>query len=348
MGFRMRGLFARVARQLTLGIVLVSALSGLTSLARAEPSPGDREASRSMMREGERRFEDKDYEGALRAYEGAHAIMNVPTTGYAVAKARAALGKLMEARDAAVLVVRMPKRGDESVPFTNARADAEKLAAELESRIPSLEIRIEGPPSSEAVVDLDGARVAPALLNLPRKVNPGKHVIQASAPGLGPTRREVTLTEGQTEVVKLVLTASGESAASGTATADRTAGAEPATASAQESGHRLSPLVYVGFGAGAAGVVVGSIFGVMHLSKVSSIKDDYCGGGTACRPGFEAAVDDARPSAMIANIGFAVGAVGIGVGIAGLITGGGSAAPQKTGSIVPTIGIGSVGAVASF
>src|SRR5436190_23509399 len=58
------------------------------AVARAEPSAADKETARSLMDEGDRKFAAKDYKGALDAYQGAHAIMGVPTTGLEVAKAQ--------------------------------------------------------------------------------------------------------------------------------------------------------------------------------------------------------------------------------------------------------------------
>ena len=88
--------------------VIVGALAAAPVLypriARAEPTAGDKETARSLMDEGDRKFAAKDFKGALDAYQGAHAIMGVPTTGIEVAKAQEALGLLVEARDTLLAV----------------------------------------------------------------------------------------------------------------------------------------------------------------------------------------------------------------------------------------------------
>src|SRR5262249_1001249 len=81
---------------------IVAGAVALTRLAHvspayAEPSAADRETARSLMNEGDAKFDAKNYAQALKAYQGAHAIMGLPSTGYAVARTQAALGQLVEA-----------------------------------------------------------------------------------------------------------------------------------------------------------------------------------------------------------------------------------------------------------
>src|SRR5262249_44553309 len=56
--------------------------------AAGAPSAADRETARKLLDDGDAAFEKKDYDGALKAYAAAHAIMHVPTTGIEVAKAQ--------------------------------------------------------------------------------------------------------------------------------------------------------------------------------------------------------------------------------------------------------------------
>jgi len=275
--------------------------------------------------------------------------MHVPSTGHAVAKTQAVLGLLVEARDSAVLVTRMPAKPGEPAPFTQARAESEKLARDLAGRIGALQIVVEGPPESGALkVEVDGVPLPAALLKLPIKSNPGKHVVRASAQGFTDASKDVTLREAETQTVTLALVATKASPAlvsTGGAGTLQTVEANPA---ADTGGNKLSPLVWIGFATGAAGIATGSIAGLIHLSKASSVRDEFCSGTDVCRAGFEAARDDAKPSATISTVGFVVGAVGVGVGVIGLLTPSRASAPTTGLWISPVIGAGSVGAVGRF
>ena len=113
---------------------------------------------------------------------------------------------IVEARDTAIAVTRLPTKPREPAPFVKARAEATKLVDALEPRIPSVQIAVEGPPVGTHVdITLDGVSVPSKSLELARKTNPGKHSIQATANGYTDATTEVTLAEGETVNVKLSL-----------------------------------------------------------------------------------------------------------------------------------------------
>src|SRR5947199_818929 len=92
----MRGRIAISAGALACALLVAAA-----SPARAQ-SPQDRASARHLMDEGDSWVEKKRLDRALEAYEGADALMHVPTTGIEVAKTLAALGRLVEAREKAL------------------------------------------------------------------------------------------------------------------------------------------------------------------------------------------------------------------------------------------------------
>jgi hypothetical protein len=190
-------------------VVLVMATLLAPSVALAEPSSADKETARNLMKEGDAKFGSKDYAGALKAYQGAHAIMQVPSTGLPLAKAQIERGLLVEARDTLLQVSRHPKDAKEPAAFAKAREEAADIAQKLTARIPSLNIVVEGAPSDSAVVAVDGASIPGAALAAPRKVNPGTHTITASASGFRATSATVSVKEGENEKVTLKLVPSG-------------------------------------------------------------------------------------------------------------------------------------------
>src|SRR5262249_1396671 len=155
-----------------------------------------------------------------------------------------------------------------------------------------------------------------AMVKLPLKSNPGKHVVHASAAGYADATKDVTLREAETQTVMLTLVANPSQSATVATTGPLTT---PETPTADTGTNKNSPTLHVGFGAGAAGLAVGTVAGLIHLSKVSKVKQDYCGGGTDCQPGFEEARDAAKPSATISTVGFIVGGAGVAAGVVGLL-----------------------------
>jgi hypothetical protein len=283
------------------------------------------------MDQGVEHEEAKDYAAALKAFEAAHALVGLPMTGLAVARAQAGLGLLVEAMDSATKAKLLPVRPNETPAYAKARADADALAQKLAARIPSIQVKVEG-PSAGAEISIDGDVVPADAAAQPRKVNPGKHVVSATAQGYEPASVEVDVVEGQ--VVPAVLTMTPVAAA-------------PSVAPTKPGG--LSPLVFVGFGVGAAGLIAGSVTGALSLSKTSSIEgrctDGICPSSTA------ADISSANTLANVSNISFALGAAGVAVGVVGIFLSGssGEKTPASGGiRIMPAIGPGSVGVIGVF
>jgi hypothetical protein len=336
---------ARVARH-TIGLLAFTASTLPSLAAHADPTAADRESARGLMLQGDKKFAGKDYAGALKAYQAAHATMSVPSTGAALARAQVASGLLVEARDTAISVTRLPAKPHEPAPFVKARAEAAKLVDSLEARIPTVQISVEGPSSGSTVdLSIDDQSLPPESLELGRKTNPGKHTLHAASRGFADATAEVTLAEGETVTVKLSLVRIPEKpslrppVSTSVATFDK--------ASAPQKSHR-SPLVFIGFGLGAAGVATGAVAGVLELTRVSNVKKTYCNGGTECQSGFETPTKNAKMLATVATVGFSAGAVGIGLGIIGLATSKSSTTGANDFYWSPVVGVGSVGVSGGF
>ena len=69
----------------------------------------------------------------------------------------------------------------------------------------------------------------------------------------------------------------------------------------------------VAFGVGAAGFTVAAVSGLMALDEASEL-DEACAPDQGCPPGQKGTLDDFHLHTMLANIGFGVGLVGVGLG----------------------------------
>ena len=321
------------------GALLVAAALTLAPAARADVSASDRETARTLMAEGDKKREAGDFAGALKAFQQADTIMNVPTTGLEVARVQVRLGKLLEARDTLARVIRIPVSAGEPAVFATARKTAETLNAELGERVPGVRIKVAGAdPGVEPQVVIDGETV-PSSIAAPRKLNPGAHEVVVTA-GAVERRQSFSLAERETREL----------------TVDMSPAAPPPPPPPDEPrGKGAGPgkaLMYGGFGVGAVGVVVGSITGLMSISNVSSIRESCV--DDRCPPDKQSDIDSAKGLGTVSTVAFIVGGVGIGVGVVGLLMtpkdqpAQGQARTRKAVAVAPEVGLGWVGLRGAF
>jgi hypothetical protein len=339
---------SRRARAFRFAAILTALSFSLTAVpVFAEPTAAEKETARSLMKEGRARREKGDHKGALESFSAADGIMKLPTTGLEVARSQTDLGMLVEARDTFLRVNRSEPQPGEPAAFKDARKEAADLAAKLEPRIPSLKLTVNGVPKGQTPeLTIDGAKVPSTLLAGPLKLNPGSHKISVTAKGATIKDLDVQLAEGETKEETVVLEPTGEEAPPEPEKPPE----KPPEAPPPSGG--TSPLVFVGFGLAGAGIIAGSITGILAMSKTTAAKKDC--DGTRCPPSTHDDLASARSMATISTISFAVGAVGLGVGIIGLISSkGGSEEPPKAAlgplrNMQPMVGLGTLGLTGEF
>jgi hypothetical protein len=297
----------------------------------AEPSAADRETSRALYAQGMQALDAHDYAGAERACGGARALTKVPTASACWGRALEGLGRLLEARDAFLEAARYPTKPDEPEVFATARQSSDQEAEALSKRIPTVTLAVSGPSESAPLrVTVDGAAVAPKTARLPRKVNPGAHIVVVSAAGFAPMSVNVDVAESEDRHLGVTLSLAKE------ATSDTPT--PPRALTETEEPRSLGAPVWVAFGVGAAGLLVGSVAGAAGFASAGSAKS-HCT-GNACAPDAQGPINDAKTWATISDVGFVVAGVGAAVG-AGLLLWGRPERAAPSASL--SIGPGSVG-----
>jgi hypothetical protein len=299
------------SRAVFLSVVLATTLA--TAPALAVPTAAQRETARRLMDEGKERTRAGEKERALEAYRKAHDLMKVPSTGIALAKAHLALGQLIEARDVALEVVRMPRDNGEPPVFEKARKEAKELDVSIKPRIPTVRIVVKGGPATR--VNVDGGEVAPLLLGEPVAMNPGKHAVSAKNADGVEKRADVELAERDAKQVELVLPVPNPAVV--VAQPPPTVVTQPVATGGGERTTGASVLVFGGFGLAVAGLAVGGITGALTLSKAGSVKVQC--ENDICDPKAKSDLDSAGTLATISTIGFAVGGAGLVLGVVGLL-----------------------------
>lgn len=265
--------------------------------AYAEPSATDRAVAQTLFDQGRALMDEGRFAEACSAFArsqkldpGAGTRLNLALCHEAEGRTATAWMELNEALSQA-------KR--------DHREDREQLAqqhiAALTPNVPHALLKVND-KSEELEIRLDDVLLDRAVWDGPIPIDPGDHVVVASAPGKRPFSARPRFAPGETLTVVVPPLETGEAAAPG---------ANGATADRPEEGHRT--LGWVVASGGLASVAVGAYFGVRALDAKSE-SDRLCP-RTPCtdREGTDLS-KDAVTFGWGANIGIGVGLVALGVG----------------------------------
>ncbi len=282
-----------------LGSLVVATCLAVSS-AVAAPSEREKQEAADLMDEGDTLLASGKAVDALDRYRRADRIMEVPTTRIAVAHALAKIGRLIEAREAAVETQRMPSRPKEPKAFRAAREAAAHLQSDLADRIPTLAVTIQGLDDTMTPTVLLDGKPGPEP-GTPIELNPGRYEVTVLVPGSPDMKQEVELQEKERRTVVLTVT-------------------PPEREEVPKESGGTPTLAYVGFGVGIAGVAVGSVTGLWAMRRSTDLEDQCA--GTVCPTSYEEDIASARTIAKVSNITFAIGLAGLAVGTGALLFGG--------------------------
>ena len=301
----------------SLGVFLVGvALAATPAVARAadEPSPADVESARAAFLQGlEMRDKNHDARGAIDRLKAAFSLVPTPRIGFELGVTYKMLGNLVEARAAFMAVDRLPVRKNESAEAKKARDDARTQADELDAKIPELTIRLTG----DGQVSVDGEALRRDSLAAPRKLNPGRHVIQVLLEGEARSQRVVDLREGDKKAIDLETPSAKAAAVVPPPAGGNTTWTPPGTPGWVPPGQHEKPnparpwaFTIMGIGAG-----VGAGVGLYSIIAVSTAKKD-CDANNLCNADFAGHKSSAMTLSIVADVFFGVAIVS---GIVGLV-----------------------------
>ena len=195
---------------------------------------------------------------------------------------------------------------------------ARERAANLEKSLSRVTFRAV-PANPKLTLTLDGKAFASSLLGSAVPIDPGPHSIIASAPDMKPSTQSITIAPGPSATtVEIKL----EPAAAAARSTDSTPAVVTEPPPAAPSSDARRPIGWTVLSVGAAGLVVGGVFGALALGKKSDF--EACQTSGACRDDELAAArdahDTARTDALVSTIGFGAGLVGVAVGTYLLLT----------------------------
>lgn len=302
-------------------LLLVSIVSVVAS-AHAEPRTSDKTTAEALFSEGRKlmaagKFADAcpKLEASLKLDSGVGTMLNLAECYEKNGQTASAWTEFREAVSAA------------RDAGSKDRADlARTRAAALEPKLSRLTVVV---PKGQLVdVTRDGAKLEPAAFGTPVPVDPGKHVVAASAPGKHKWSTSVDVTSAAQVSVDVPALADDSSPV-----------AQPGPASdapkTSTGSSQRTVAITVGI-VGIVGVGAGTIFALKASSTWSDAKNKCTVYPSNCGPDGQTLGDDAKSSANIATIAFAAGAVGLASGAILWLT-----APKPTeGEPKVSLGIG--------
>jgi hypothetical protein len=282
----------RIVAMLALGVALVA-------VHRPADAQGTKEAARRKAGEAVELYESGRYEDAIARFREAEALFEAPQHKVYIARALAKLGRVSEALALyeAIVAQALPVGAPQSMRKAQAAALDER--DELRRRVAQLAIEIRGVGVAQAQVLVDGLPVPASELD--RVVLPeGEHEIVASAPGAVEARQRLTLAGGASTRVVL----------------DLVPASTPPPVPEDRPRDWVPPLV--AFGVGAVALGVGTVTGLMSISRISDLEarcTEQPNGRLNCPEEDAAEGESAGTLGTVSTAAFVIGGIAVTTGV---------------------------------
>ena len=307
----------RASAAILLGLSLFGNI--LVRPAFADPSPADRSVATQLFEEGRALLRQGNVAAACPKLEESERIDPGGGTLLNVALCHEQLGRKATAWVEFTEALGVAKKEDRPLRVEFARAHL----AQLEPTLSRIVVQVpRGGDVPDFEVRRDGSVVASAAWGSPVPVDPGDHLIEASAPGKIAWRQTIQVgAAAETKTVVVPVLDNAPLAASSTpatqavpaavtqAPSSPSSRSEPKEAPAASSG--ITPAAWIALGVGVAATGAATYLG-LHAMALKSDADRDCPGDRCSALGASQNSDAIR-SANLATAGFAVGAVGIGL-----------------------------------
>jgi hypothetical protein len=319
-----------------LALLLAFALlvAPVSALAADAPSQAELEQATKDFKEAQKKYDSKDYAGALELARAALEVTGSPNARLYVARSLRELGKNAEAYDEMSITLRETTERAQSEPkYVPTRDAAAAELALLGRKVGRVIIAVADPPPGTRV-EMNDAAIDDARLGQPIAVEPGSLRVRATAKGQEPIERNIEIAAGEVRTLALAFGA----AASDEDEPEPEPAPAPDRPAPAASGGGVRTLGFVVAGVGVAGMAAFAIAGSMAKSEFDTIEEE-CGGDRCTDPKYADDVDRGKRLETIANVGLVVGAIGL---IAGgtMIVLGGPKQKEGAGLMVSPGGLG--------
>jgi hypothetical protein len=301
-----RGLLKRWIVRSSLAVCVAGALNAAPRSAAAQaPVDGDAiKRAREQFNQALSLQTGGDWAGALALLKEVAAVKPTPQVRFNIALCEERLGRLVAAL------------GDYELAASDAQAEkADQVRQEVDSRLESLKARVprvvvqRGENADSATISLDGVSLGDSVVNSPLPVDPGPHVVEATAAGFLPFKQSFRVAEQQTATIQIKLEAEPT----------KTEPLAPAQYHPASTGVRTAGFVIGGVGI-ASLITSGAMFYLRHTAITDL--DKQCGPDrTMCPDSSRTTADRGKLYTTIGDVTLIAGAVGLGLGATLVIVG---------------------------
>jgi hypothetical protein len=166
-------------------------------------SAADKATARQLATQGIQYYQQGKNAEALDLLQKAEQLYDAPIHLVYIARAQAALGKLVEASETYRRLVRIDLPAGAPQAFRDAVSDGHKELPQLEPRIPSLRIDVSPSEAEGLKLKIDGEQLSSVVIGINRPTNPGRHFVEVSAIGYESASSSVELALGGKQTVSL-------------------------------------------------------------------------------------------------------------------------------------------------
>jgi hypothetical protein len=324
---------------LTLLLPTVALVSAGSRSARAATSESDEAAARALFADGRRLAAAGDYPAACERFENSYKLDPGIGTNFNLADCFEHVGRIASAWTRFLDVATATKVAGQLERERIARA----RAAALEPRLSKLVLRVSGAPRG-LTVHRDGADVPAPLWGALLPVDPGDHVIEATAPSKRPWSTKVSIAS-TTEVVFVDVPRLDDEAP------PRAAATVVAPQPAAEHWWRTAPrsTLWLG-GFGLAALATGAVFAV-RFELENAEAESLCQPNSRClnpgdKPKHDSAVEAATRDRAIYYVAGAVGVASVATASYLWWRSARRAPPSRSGgdvAVAPSVGVNGIG-----
>jgi len=295
---------------------------GLLATPVSAQTDEELKAARELFQEAFKDEQERRFPEALEKFRRVAKVKESASVRYRIATVLVSMGRLREARD--MYRALAAEKSSLAASDQEIADSAAERAAELDRRIPKLAIRLPDDPPPDVRVTIDGAPVPVSTTARVIELDPGEHVVSATARGSASHEQVVTLSEGTDEVSHTVTftSASGSDATSSTGAG------------------RGQTLGWVAVGGGAALLVTGSVLLAVREGLIDDIEaacpSNVC--PVRLRDAVESDREDAKLFGPLGGALAVAGLVAIGAGIYMLVRSPSAPPTALTRVVRPTLG----------
>ncbi|WP_394837062.1 hypothetical protein LVJ94_09150 [Pendulispora rubella] len=307
-------------RRIFPAILVVALASPVTSVARAADPPASSEnaaVAESLFQDARKLMAEKRYAEACPKFAASQRLAPAVGTLLNLGDCYEKLGKTASAwatyLDAASAAQRLNRADRERTART--------LAAAVESKLSRLTLRLDKPVPG-LLLKRDGVAVEDAALGAAVPLDPGKHQLEATAPGKKPWTSTVDIAEKDRLDIR-VPALEDEREHLPSALLDDSSLEDPASSDPGKT-RRIIGIGLVGLG--VVGVGAGTFFGLKANSAWSD-SQGYCTGNLCNDERGVSLASDAKSAGNISTVAFITGAVALAAGAVLILT-----APSKRAS----------------